>query len=597
MVEPMRRGGRIVEESHVDSTGGWALGRLHLASLQPKPQIREGQSLQVLFHGDLHNEAELRATLADGVPIAGDTTADLVTALYHEHGRDFASKLRGAFCAVVLDADAGELLLINDAVGSYPLYWFAASDRFVFASELKSVLRAPGVETRLNPRAVADYFSYGFVFGEKTLAEGVDMLPSGATLKFSRETGDVDVSRYSHPQDLFDEPRDDESEYLEDLAKTFKSSIGSCLEGDLDVGVSLSGGLDSRAILSAIDCRERSIATYTLGVEGCADQVIADKISKLLGTKHRFFELDDSYLGEFLPNLREMVSLTDGMYLTHGLTEMLALKFIDEMGFQVLLRGHGGELAKTSLAWPLHTDTQIEGMSSKDEFVSYMFDRVNYISSGGALEGVLTDGWAASVEGGGRKSMEESLSSVTLNPADLCSYLYLEEHHRRFTMASLELFRNSVEVRMPFVDTEFLRTLFRGRAMWRADTRIHQAITRASNPALLKIRNSNTGAPAGAGKLVEFVADKFNSLFKRLNLYGYRHYHSFNAWMQKTLLESVEEILLDPSALARGIYREDGLRRLISETRSGLADHAYLFQILLLIELWQQDNIREGVPA
>ena len=129
------------------------------------------------------------------------------------------------------------------------------------------------------------------------------------------------------------------------------------------------------------------------------------------------------------------------------------------------------------------------------------------------------------------------------------------------------------------------------------DRRIHCAITRASNPQLLKIRNSNTGAPAGAGPLFEFVADKFNSLFKRLNLYGYRHYHSFNAWMQKTLLESVEEVLLDSSALSRGIYQEEGLRRLITETRSGAADHAYLFQILLLLELWQQENIREGVPA
>src|SRR5262249_29742082 len=161
--------------------------------------------------------------------------------------------------------------------------------------------------------------------------------------------------------------------------------------------------------------------------------------------------------------------------------------------------------------------------------------------------------------------------------ADLCSYLYLMEHHRRYTVASLELFRNLVEVRLPFVDPDFLTVLWRSPAQWRDGATRHQAITGRDAPALLPVRNSNTAAAGNAGPLLETVLDKFNSVFKRLNLYGYRHYHNFEHWMKQTLVASVETVLLDAASLTRGMYREATLRQLLEQTKSGKDDHGYLF--------------------
>jgi hypothetical protein len=78
------------------------------------------------------------------------------------------------------------------------------------------------------------------------------------------------------------------------------------------------------------------VRTYTLGVEGCADQVIAQRLAAIAGTRHFYFPLDGTYLRDFLPNMTQMVSMTDGMYLSHGLTEMLAITFLGT-GIQVLL--------------------------------------------------------------------------------------------------------------------------------------------------------------------------------------------------------------------------------------------------------------------
>ncbi|HVR72834.1 MAG TPA: asparagine synthase-related protein, partial [Planctomycetota bacterium] len=375
------------------------------------------------------------------------------------------------------------------------------------------------------------------------------------------------------------------------LTEVFSSAVARSSAGPHRFLLSLSGGLDSRAILSGMDCAKQPLSTYTLGVKGCADQVIAEKLSQITGTSHRFFELDQRYLSDFLPNLRRMVSLTDGMYLTHGLTEMLAFRFLEETDLSVLVRGHCGELAKASLAWPFHTDATVFAMRTREEFLPYFLRRVNYITPIISLRDLLTDSWFERVGHGARLSLEESLRDVSLSPADCCSYIYLHEHHRRFTAASLELFRNVLEVRLPFADQEFLECLFQAPGVWRDGTDIHRGILQALNPALLKVRNSNTGAPGNAGPILEMVLDKFNSLFKRLNVRGYRHYHNFEAWMKRMLIEAVETVLLNRDSLAREMYREHVLRRLIDETRRGAADHAYLLQVLLILALWQEENL------
>ena len=582
--------GTFQSESLIDPQGQWAIGRTHLGVLQPSPQLQASEKVQVLFHGDLHNAAHIAARLQ--VPDAG-TVRDgaLVRALYRRFGVDFASHLEGAYCAAIVDSETRRVVLVSDAVASYPLYWTTAGGTLAFASELRALLRHGGVQRQLDPRAVADYIAFGFPFGTKTLAAGVQLLPAGSTLVYDWETGAISIARMSDMAEAFQPWEGTESDYTDAVVDAFGRSVGRSLAGDHPFGLSLSGGLDSRAILSAVNGARGTLSTYTLGVKGCADEVIAERLSLIAGTRHSFFELDNKYLRDFLPNLERMVSLTDGMYLSHGLTEMLALHFLSSADFSVLVRGHGGELAKAKLAWPLHTDEQVYTFGSSRELIPYLLQRVNYISPGLQLQDLFTEQWATQIAGGARTSMEEALAGVPLVPADLCSYLYLMEQHRRYTTASLELFRQVVEIRLPFIDSAFMHVLLRGRSRWRDDTRLHRALTSAGNTRLLRVRNSNTGAPGSAGPLLEFGFDKMNTLFKRLNVPGYRHYHNFQAWMQQQLFASVETVLLSPQSLNRGILRETRLRQMVDDTRTGSADHSYLLQVLLILELWQRENL------
>jgi asparagine synthase (glutamine-hydrolysing) len=588
----MARGGRFVTETQVDANERWALGRVHLGALQPSPQLGGDAPVKVLFHGDLHNGAALQARLKQlGEPPADDA-AGIVAALYRKEGRKAARSLEGSFCAVVLDEAAGTIVLINDRLGSYPLYWFHAGDRFVFASELRAALKAhPRPE--LNPRAVADFLKYGFPFGDKTLAAGVDLLPSGSTLAYQWPAGTVSIEPYASIAELYRQADLDERAYQADVEQAFAGAMDRAVAGSHRYGLSLSGGLDTRVMLSALDRLGRSegVATFTLGGRGCADEVIANQLARMGKTRHTFVALDDHYLNDLQPTVSRMVSLTDGMYLSHGFTEMLALQGFEQSDAAVLLRGHGGELAKASTAWPLHTDQRIFQMSSTTEFITYMQGRLTHVSRGDAAREVLTDRWVDALGGSSaQQSMEESLSGVPLAPPDLCSYLYLKEYHRRVTVPSLEIFRNVAEVRMPLADVDFVQHVLQGPARWRDGVRIHQRLIAANSPKYLKVRNPNTGAPAGAGPLQEAVLDKMNSVLRRLNVYGYRHYHSFDGWMRKAFLDMVDRVVVDPATLERGVYRQSRVKQLVSEAHQGQTQHDDLLQALVIIELWQRQT-------
>src|SRR5579864_2143210 len=124
MLASMNRGGRLLVEKRLATHGSWAIGRVHLGVFQPEAQLSGEGPLRVLFHGELDNAAELRASVASEGRSAPCTAAALVAALYPAHRQHLGRLLRGAFCCAILDEAESALTLVTDQLGSYPLYWF-----------------------------------------------------------------------------------------------------------------------------------------------------------------------------------------------------------------------------------------------------------------------------------------------------------------------------------------------------------------------------------------------------------------------------------------------------------------------------------------
>ena len=598
--ERLLRAGERPGTEWIDSNGSAIAGAVRL----PQPNGPTATTPvatatpRVLFLGVLHNHRELKreadrrglAVPGNGAASAVEHTESLLAALYRHHGDAFVSLLKGEFALLVLDPIRHRLLAATDIAANYPIFWHAWSEGLLVATHFNSVVAGHSGQVTLDLRAVADYLTCGMVLGQKTLAREVQALDPGTVLTHDLRESRTTTTTYRDALSMFTPKAANKERYLESVTAAFSTAVRRALDTDGQPGLSLSGGLDSRAILSAAQARSTSLLTYTLGVPGCADQIIGDRLARIAGTQHRFFALDASYLRDFLPNMAEMVSLTGGMYLSHGLTEMLAIRFLDDAGMSVLIRGHGGELAKAHLAWPFQTDRQVHGLQSTDAFIDYLAARANYISPQLPLRRILSPEAAAAAGQGAADSFRELLRNTSLCPADCCSYLYLREHHRRFTVPSLDLFRSRVEVRLPFVDEAFLEALLPAPAAWRDSTEIHRRITAAGIVALGRVRDSNTGAPANAGAAATVVLDKVNTVLKRLNVPGYRHYHNFDDWMRRTLLDSVEAELLAAGAAVQMFVPRPTLATLLGETRSGGADRSYLLQVLLILELWLREN-------
>src|SRR5262245_12339246 len=147
--------------------GHWVVGQA--VRLETEVSRHEGPSGALVFvHGELNGDGS-RAT---------ESPASIVERHYRQHGLRTGELLEGAFCAVIVDAAARRVLVINDLVGTFPIYWHASKGQFAFGPSLASITRAFPFRPTLDLRAAADYAHYGFLLGTKTLAAGFEMVPA-----------------------------------------------------------------------------------------------------------------------------------------------------------------------------------------------------------------------------------------------------------------------------------------------------------------------------------------------------------------------------------------------------------------------------------
>ena len=220
---------------------------------------------------------------------------------------------------------------------------------------MKAVLAHPAASPNMDPRGLADLMAYGFIFGERTLIQGLKCLPGGSTLRFDARTGQTETERTWDFRQHIGRGTRGSGKLLDEIAGKFKSAVSRRCEGGLPIGVSLSGGYDSRTITAAIDHPQTKIQTLTLDVSGGADQIIAEQIARCTSglPSHHFIENSTDFFVKWPQYVREMVWLSDGMYYDEACVMMSTLDKYRDFGVQVALRGHGGELARMQWAYEL----------------------------------------------------------------------------------------------------------------------------------------------------------------------------------------------------------------------------------------------------
>lgn len=266
--------------------------------------------------------------------------AEAVLATYRKHGRDFARRLEGQFNAIVVDAGARIVLACNGRHAQSPLYMFE-SQRIVAVATALGPIGACGVfKPRLDQDAARTFLTYGQLFGEQTLLEGVTVLDGASVAEWPMDGPGGVRRRYWDYGDIG--PRLDGvsmKQMVRDLCDLFNASADRMVRREGRMVSGLSGGNDSRLVTGLAARRRKDLRAWTFGIPGSSDLTIAAEICRKLGIQHLTFGIDP---GDLERHAEDFATLVDGsMTAAHAFFLPRARQLGGEA--DVALNGYGGD--------------------------------------------------------------------------------------------------------------------------------------------------------------------------------------------------------------------------------------------------------------
>ncbi|MBI3987792.1 MAG: asparagine synthase (glutamine-hydrolyzing) [Lentisphaerae bacterium] len=276
------------------SLGHRRLSIIDLSDNARQPMRNEDASLQLIFNGEIYNFAELRdSLLKKNHRFLSRSDSEVILHAYEEYGRDCLRHLRGMFAFALWDRRRQALFLARDRIGIKPLYYYFHAGRLIFASEIKAILRHPDVQRELNHQALYDYIGFEFVGAPDTMFRNIFKIPAGHTLWFQNGVPEVrpywELSFAPHPGDIT--RQDAEERELELLDHAVKSHLVS----DVPLGVFLSGGLDSSALVAMMRRHITGpLRTFTIGYpdKSYSELDYAKIVSDRFGTEHHVLMIE-----------------------------------------------------------------------------------------------------------------------------------------------------------------------------------------------------------------------------------------------------------------------------------------------------------------
>ncbi len=303
-----------------------------------------GAGAAVIVNGEIYNFAALRKELrAAGHRFATKSDSEVIVHGYEEWGAGLLDRLEGMFAFAVWDGAAQRLLLARDRMGEKPLYWTRLpGGGLAFASELKALRHAPGVDDRIDPAALARYLVYEYVPAPHSILRGVFKLEAG-TFLVATPGGEPEVRRYwdlpLHPSDS----KADTETAANDLLAELRRSVRERLVSDVPLGIFLSGGIDSSAVAAlACEARGGEIDTFSLGFDDPSfdETAQARRVARAIGSRHHEDRLSPAALLDLLPAIGDLLDepLGDGSIAPTHLLARFARRHVT-----VALGGDGGD--------------------------------------------------------------------------------------------------------------------------------------------------------------------------------------------------------------------------------------------------------------
>lgn len=573
-----------------------------------QPLANEDESVWVTFNGEIYNFQELRTRLQErGHYFATASDTEVIVHAYEEHGARCVEHFRGMFAFALWDQGRRQLLLARDRVGKKPLFYAKAEGQFIFASELQALLQHPGIRRDVDPTAIDNYLTFGYIPSPQTIFTGVFKLPPAHVLTLGpigESSGEpaVRVERYwqlSYGPKL---TLDDE-EACDELAEVLTEATRLRMIADVPLGALLSGGVDSSAVVALMSTlSSRPVKTFSIGFEEQAFNELpyARMVAQRYGTEHHELVVRPNAL-EVLPLL---VRHYGEPYADSSAVPSYYVARLTRQHVTVALNGDGGDecfggyerylgslmaecyhqvpwLVRRGIVEPvaaLIPDSlprrnrlgQVKrflrnaAKAREQRYLRWMTyltpeqkDDVYSPSFRAALAGRDAGAWLFGLFDAAKEVAPEHLDSLLA--VDVVSYLPYD----LLVKMDIAAMANSLEARSPFLDHKVME--FAARLPRRHKVRgttlkylLKRLGARLLPPAILSRRKMGFGVPVGL-------------------------------WMRSELRPLLEDVLLSTRALARGYFRPEAVRRLAQTHLSGAQDYSLQLWALLWLEMWHRE--------
>ena len=559
------------------------IGRSDLTIFNPEQQPVSDRDTAtiVFFQGNIVNKEDFEHSASNG---------ELVLQLYNEFGTNFVHKVKGQFTVAIWDTKTERLIIANDRFGRYPIYYTEIDTRkFVFGSEVKAILLHPEVNRAINDRAIIDFIRTMHLWGDETFFTDIQLLPYASILEFGRDY--FDIRRYWEYMFVEDYGEQNVEEYRDKLHGLLKQAVTRAVADCKNIGVTLSGGLDTRIIAAYIP-RDRGITAFSFGEPRSYDIRYAKKMNDILGFEHHIIPLTSDCITKY--GERVIYALDGTLYLLVG-QEMLFEELEREKEIELKVVGS----CSSTLFGGFLDHKLVDGTYSEEELFEYLLD-THSIFKDEELKDLLAADYYEEVKDLLRKSFKESFvraKELHHLPANVIDYINFTERGRRWLSISAPLLSRLNTETVNIYDYDLVDFMLTMPPELRLERRLCVAVLKYYYPELARITLQTTGCTLYGGefrraavvgfrfgyiklkKMVEVVTSGKRSINYPEQPGNYGHY-------LREQRGFVERILLDERTFSRGIFNPEQIKNIVRSHMSGRADNTSKIAVLISLELW-----------
>ncbi len=492
----------------------------------------------------------------------------------YEEDPNFLRNLNGRFHGLIADRARGTNVLFNDRYGMHRLYYQESTEAFYFAGEAKAILQVRPDARSADPRGLGEFIACGCVLENRTLFRGIHVLPPGSAWRFRGGTLEQKASYFEPREWETQEPLDAESYYRE-LRDVFTANLPRYFNGKEGLGVSLTGGLDTRIIMAWRKAPPGSLPCYTFGsmFHENQDVHLARRVAEICGQPYQVITVGDEFLSKFAHYAERSIYLSDACVDLSRSPDLYANEKAREIAPVRIVGTYGSEML-------LHAVMFKPGEPAPGLFDPELLKQVH--------------------------AARETYDAIRrTNPVTFVAFRQSPWHHYGILM----LEQMQVAVRSPYLDNDLVKTVYKAPGSIAENEAARLRLIQEGNPALGRLRTDrgvggrNILAAGFARAYYEFtfkaeyaydygmpqrvaqIDHLFASLhLERLWLGRHKMYH-FRVWYRDQLANYVRETLLDSRSLARPYLKPDAVRAIVESHLKGNRNYTTEIHRLLSLEL------------